>query len=735
MVSATMGASALTGLGILRVLRLRWLLRPRLENLLAWIFLGLGWWILGYGWLNYLRFSARQLRWPLLVSGLAWSVVGIWKGRADLYALSRCLRRRPAASAVFGVACLLSLMGILTRVTAFQWIYPFNDNLTYASLATHLQEHHFPAFSHAIPEVEQTPSPGWYARYEAQHEFRMGATWLLALLQALTGRDPLVISQVLMGIGIVLNLCAIHLLACWGVRLGWRPIAGIVLFASALGSPLQAAAYFGFQGQCFGTAYFVFVLALLSRCLDPARWTVGTAAVVALATTTFVSVYSDMAPLLALVALGTLVFLCRRARRAGLGRRLAGFALLTAAFLLGLGNVEWLRAYDALRVLVGFVCGWKISWTWMGYLEFALGIAPPGYTPQTSSLGITAIVLLSLLALAGGICLVRRRNWVILQALAILAVMTAFFSFARDPYTAEIGHRWSLFKLAGWGYPVLVLLPFVGLAWLRPRWLSPLVFFVPGMMLAIAGLAGQQPQDNVRLVKLLGTRRPESKRRDLQAYLAEGGFDSVCLVDQGIDSPHLPCLASYLVHPWPTRHGWFGGGLSSAGDQDPDFDLGENTLVITWSDPPFEVPQERLPLNLIRLDVSRPHIFSLENPAGPILPHPDGGKWAALSEQPANLHLWTPRATQAVLVLRFDPSSTCNGPWRVHLREERTGLDQTLPIRGRSQVAHLLTLPAGRSRVELSCRGPVTRHPSPLTLRHAELRFASDSQPAIVTRR
>ena len=44
--ATTIGVSALTGLGMLLVLRPRWLLQPRLDNLLAWVLLGLGWWVL-----------------------------------------------------------------------------------------------------------------------------------------------------------------------------------------------------------------------------------------------------------------------------------------------------------------------------------------------------------------------------------------------------------------------------------------------------------------------------------------------------------------------------------------------------------------------------------------------------------------------------------------------------------------------------------------------------------------
>ncbi len=50
-----------------------------------------------------------------------------------------------------------------------------------------------------------------------------------------------------------------------------------------------------------------------------------------------------------------------------------------------------------------------------------------------------------------------------------------------------------------------------------------------------------------------------------------------------------------------------------------------------------------------------------------MLPHPDGGKWTPLAEQPAKLHLWTPRAASAVLVLRLEAGSADNAGWQVRL--------------------------------------------------------------------
>ena len=206
------------------------------------------------------------------------------------------LRLRWAESAVFGSVVPLSLVALLP---AFSTI----------PLGQPLERHHGIRFTgHLLagpllqrlraPRLDSRHTITWYAHHEAAHGFRMGATWLLALLQSLTGRDALVVSQPLMGLGLLLNLAGIYLLARWAARLGWRPAAGVVLFAAALGSPLQTTVSMGFQGQIFGTAYFVFVLALLSRCLAPSYWTAGIAGVLSLATAAFLSCYHDMAPLL-----------------------------------------------------------------------------------------------------------------------------------------------------------------------------------------------------------------------------------------------------------------------------------------------------------------------------------------------------------------------------------------------------------------------------------------------------
>ncbi len=598
--------------------------------------------MLAFGWLTYLGLNARQLRWPLLASGLVWSALGLWKRKHALAALGRSLRLRWAESAVFGSACFLSLVGLLFRVQLFHWANPLNDTMEYVSLATYLQDHSFNAF--VSPALDSRDTITWYAHHEVAHGFRMGATWLLALLQSLTGRDALVVSQPLMGLGLLLNLAGIYLLARWAARLGWRPAAGVVLFAAALGSPLQTTVSMGFQGQIFGTAYFVFVLALLSRCLAPKYWTAGIAGVLSLATTAFLSCYHDMAPLLALVALRNVgdpvlarlaggtrsafrcLHACHRAWTSRPGqRRMVAVVHRAAEFDRGRGRLE-----DSLDVdAVSPVCRGDLT---------------PPLLPVSPFLRVTAVVLLlTVLGLAGVACLMRRRRWVILQALAVFALLAVWFLCVRDPFTGHMGHRWSLFKLAKWAYPVVVLLPFVGLAWLRRRlWLPRVAFFVPGCAVVLISLVVAPSGQSDTLIGMMEVRRPEARRVLLLSYIARGGFDSVCFVDPGVESAHFQSLAGYLVRPLPILNGWFGADDYSAGDQDPHFDLNEKTLVITWSEPPFEAPQERLPLKFNRLDVAKPHVYFLENPGGALQTHPDGGLWTPLSEQPAKLHLWTP---------------------------------------------------------------------------------------------
>ncbi len=176
-----------------------------------------------------------------------------------------------------------------------------------------------------------------------------------------------------------------------------------------------------------------------------------------------------------------------------------------------------------------------------------------------------------------------------LQVMAVFALMAVWFLCVRDPFTGSMGHRWSLFKLAKWAYPVVVVIPFVGLAWLRSRFLlSRLVYFTPGSVVVLVGLIMSHPAECDALADMLGTYRPEAGRQQLQTYLAEGGFDSVCHVDPCVASMHLQSLAGYVVRPLPILNGWFGRGAFNPGNQDPEFNLGEKTLVMTWSEPPFE---------------------------------------------------------------------------------------------------------------------------------------------------
>jgi hypothetical protein len=726
-IAASAITSALVGRGLLVAVRARWLLRPRLENLFVWVFAGVGWWVLGFGWLSYGGLTARQARWPLLAGGAAWGALGLWRGRAWLGALGRSLRAAPGGPGVFFAACLLSLVGLLHRVQNYEWASMYNDTLTYVSLSTWLQDHGF--------DLAGVPYDRQYYITHAPHFFiagghRMGATWLLALLQALTGREALSVSNPLMGFGLLLNLAGVYLFARWAVRLGWKPAAGAVLFAASLGSPLQTAEFLGFQAQMYGTAFFPVILALLARCLAPRRWAPGGGLALALVTTTFLSAYHDMAPLLVPAVLGTLVLTFRRARRAGLTRRFAFFALVTFAGLLALGNIEWLRSARSLSSLVGTFAGWPIPWDGPQYLQFALGVAPGAYPLDPAAWSDPDLLLVFGLALAGVVALVRRRRWVALEGLSLFLVLAVYFHFVRDPFTAERGHRWSLFKLAKWAYPLVAVLPFAGLAWLRPRLSLPrLVFFVPGAAMVFLCLIRFEARECGPMTSTLGA-HPQGASVRLREYVKAGGFQSVYLVDWALNpGEKRPGLAGYLFHPLPSLN-----GASPREEDDPAIDLGGNTLAVTWLTPPFEPPAERLPLNLNRLDVSRPHVASFTNPAGWPPPHPAGGVWLPLSDEPATLRLWAPRRGKGRLVLRFAPADDNPAGWNVRLRGKRNGVDRDLVLRSASRVELPLLLPPGRSSVELVCR-PLGKARKVLTLRHAEVRFDESPHQHGITRR
>ena len=206
---AMIGISVLTGLGLLLVFPARWLLRGRLESLLAWVFIGLGWWMLAFGWLTYMGLSTRQLRWPLLASGLIFSVAGLWKLRGALSALRRSLRKRRTECIVLAATCVLSLVGVLYRAQLFQWVNPFNDNMIYVSLATYLQDHSFNAFS--APAVDRQDAVTWYVNNEqakASGWARLGCSHY----SMLDGPRCAVATWPLMGSGILLNLAGVYLL-------------------------------------------------------------------------------------------------------------------------------------------------------------------------------------------------------------------------------------------------------------------------------------------------------------------------------------------------------------------------------------------------------------------------------------------------------------------------------------------------------------------------------------------
>jgi hypothetical protein len=320
-----------------------------------------------------------------------------------------------------------------------------------------------------------------------------------------------------------------------------------------------------------------------------------------------------------------------------------------------------------------------------------------------------------------------------LQAVLVFAALAVYFAYvATDPLTQERGHRWNLFKLAKWGYPVFVALPFVGLYYLTRRLRVPRgAFLAPGAALLAVTLV-KIPLDEVSNNGTLTWSRldrPEKGHRELQRYIRHRGFDRVFLASHGHNLTDA-VYAAYLLAPLRHLNGWREGYMRTLGEQDLPCDDLERTLVVTMQDPPFEPPQERLPFKLRRLDGYRPHLFWMDAVGG-LQAHPDGGRWAALSAAaPATLHLFSPRAAAARLTVRIEPATPEAAGQALRVTVDPGG--KAVEVRPTGAPVEIeVPLAAGRTRARITAEGaaPGARW----ALRHAEVHFA-DAPPSVTRR-
>jgi hypothetical protein len=624
----------------------------RLETGIAQFMTGTGVWILAFGWCSYGGMSAREARIPLALGALA--LVGaaflrMYSSRSARGFSSRGARGvhflspRPA-TLIYLAAATLATWFNLNLFLQVQCAGTTWDTITYVTMSRWLQDNGF-----GLGVIADDPfQPGTYDVHGYQmFKLRMGSTFLHALVQTYSGLDAMLIHPMIMAWGTLLNLGGIFLVARWTFRLGRVASAAAVLCAAVGINPLYTSMHHGFQPQMFGTAYFCFALALLSRATRPSFWKPANAALLALATCTFLSVYSDMAPLLALPAGGFWLMTLRTAWRDGLAARFLRFSGWTILGLALFGNVEWGRAWHAIRSQSGSVVGGHIAWEPQTFAAFALGATPYVFVPQVEPKRLVYAGVLGVLFLFGLRRTIRDRCGAVAgMSLAVFAATAVWFTFwVVNPFTGSIGHTWSLFKLSKWAFPLVLVVEFAGLAGLVRGMRRPaLILLAPGLVALFASAshhAVYSRTEGLSMLEHAGTRTPLPEWEKLNHRLDQLGVERIVLVHPGERQCRCYNLGSYIFYPRRVAFAvdQIDASWTQAGNPGDPWLPG--TVVLMWGPLPFGGPiVEHLPS---KIDVLEPGRAYIVDTARTVKPDAEGRPSIAVNEKPTTLSIWAPR--------------------------------------------------------------------------------------------
>jgi hypothetical protein len=564
---------------------------------------------------------------------------------------------------------------------------PFNDTVNYCFIAESLPQGGMSLFA-----AKQTSEPALLSdsvlcacRVES---WRLGAMFFLALCQALFARaSALEVFPVVMTWGVVLNGATVYSLSRWALRVPRWPALIAPLLLLSVFNPLRYSAYAGFLSQVYGTAVMACGLTMLTRLHASCHRVKAMAVILGLILAAMVSFYSELAPVL---FFGVGIHGFWQAVQAWRGGRLRDWSTVCgvagASFVI-LANIEIARACRAVLWQIGVVgAGMNIAWSPLNFWAFALGT----HRFYGSSQG--PWILLTILAtacLATGLRILWRRRLIGLSASLILlaALLVYFHWFTVDPWTGELGHSWSQFKLCKWAFPLVLAVEVAGLAQIlrHVRWPKGIVCAGLVMVLALS----VQPYLKVaheadRQRELLNCQRPFTELQELRRHPLATSGKCVRVVHDN-DGPLWPHrLIAYFLLSEPCiipEPGTSGAGVG--------YVSGLNYVMM--GEPPFEKPAEKLPCGLSLISGDRPVVFRVvaeeQNSPG------------------ARLSVWSPRAGPALLVLTMDSSKADRGNCDLQLNTQG-GPPQRLQAPWGAAQGVAVQLPAGVSRVLLHWSPP-----------------------------
>lgn len=385
----------------------------------------------------------------------------------------------------FGIVCGASILGPLFNFGGFD---AHNDTFTYLVHGNWLQEN---VFGDIIPLDKVTPLTTQVLMFQ-DLSWRMGASFLLALLQALLN---LRWSSEVYPAVVVAAISACCLGIGFPLARALRPmprsirLALLSLPAFSLGG-LVFGANLGFFSQTVALAlgasllFAVGPLFLWASTTNATRLAIGKAALPSaalFAATTFT--YPELAPFLLVAVLGS-GFIVAFRLRAWKNMLVHGGVLLGFSILLL--NTELVRAYATIRTQSVVVTGTPVDWTLLGYVAHAFGLhggAWGGFqwtTPENigSRDFVFGLILFGLMlgAVLAGVRSVWRTtmNGTLVPVVVVLLIFASgilyFRYFVPSPFPKGVGQSWSQFKLSEWAHPFVMAFVLLAVTDLRSRW-------------------------------------------------------------------------------------------------------------------------------------------------------------------------------------------------------------------------------------------------------------------------
>lgn len=394
----------------------------------------------------------------------------------------------------FGLVCGSPILGGLFVHGAY---FAYNDTFTYLAHSIWLQAH---AFRIAVPADELTPFTSQIAMYQAGG-LRMGASYLIALIQAITGAHwsyaiyPSVMASAITACCMAAGFPLVRLTRTMsrGTRFALLALPAFALNGMTFGS------VFGFAPQTLGLTFassLAFVIGYLLRWavtrrrapLDVAKASIPGALLFAALT----YAYSEMMPFAVLGICTSALFVMARRRGSMLYVIVLGGAFAVTALVLL--NTETLRAISAIRTQANVVVGGPVNWSPSGFIAHAFGVHGGAWdaynwamrgTPESAAyfIGMSSmIVIVVVLLLARKAIRKRIADYSLLPAAMMLMLFGLgglYFRYAvHAPFPTGVGQSWSQFKLSEWASPfasVFVLLALASFRKSAGRYLSAAV--------------------------------------------------------------------------------------------------------------------------------------------------------------------------------------------------------------------------------------------------------------------